>query len=76
MALDRPFDDGRVQTANAAVSAASVRKYNGLFNLYVQGKTTFISPTFQDKVNTTETGVSDAREEEDSRASHKRRQTS
>ena len=24
MALDRPFDDGRVQTANAAVSASTV----------------------------------------------------
>ena len=37
-----------------------VRKFSGRFNINIQGKTTFISPTFQ-KHETAETGVSDHR---------------
>ena len=46
--LDRPFDDGRVQTAERGRCQRiyCVRKYYRLFNIHVHGKTTFIFPTF------------------------------
>ena len=61
MALDRPFDDGRVQTANVAMSASTVfANITDASIFHVQGKTTFTSPTFQTD-ETAETGVSDQR---------------
>ena len=72
MALDRPFDDGRAQTANVAVSASSVSANVKDDFLHVQGKTIFISPTFQTRQQRRMFLTS----EEDSRASHKQRQTS
>ena len=51
MALDPPFDHGRVQTANVAVSASTVSANIILrFNIHVQGKTTFIFPTIQTEI--------------------------
>ena len=57
MALDRSFDDDRVQTANVTVSVSTVGSAIRRFNLHAQGKTTFISMTDE----TAETGVSDQR---------------
>ena len=49
---------------------------NSRFDLHVQGKTTFISPAFQTRRGSRDRCSRAARKEEDSRASHKRRQTS
>ena len=62
MALDRPFDDGHVQTANVALNASTVSaKYNVRFNVHVHGKTNFIFPTFRLVYEAAEAGVSDQR---------------
>ena len=76
VAFDRPFGDGLVQTANIAVSASTVHKYHKRSDLHVQGETTVISETFQTRRETRDGCFWPSREEEDSRALHKRRQTS
>ena len=53
-----------------------LRKYNGRLNIHVQGKTTFISLTFQTKRGSRDGCFWQAKEEEDSPASQKHRQTS
>ena len=48
VALDRPFHDGRVQTANIAVGASNVSpNIVDNPNLHVQGKTTVVYLAFQ-----------------------------
>ena len=53
-----------------------VRKCDGRFSTHVHGKTAFISPTFQTRRDSRDGCFWPTREEEDRRASHKRRQTS
>ena len=61
MALDRPFDDGRVQTANVAVSACTVSAniMDSLIFMF-RAKRNNISD-ISDLDETAETGVSDQR---------------
>ena len=60
MALDRTFNDGRVQTANVGISSCTVEKYNMRFNVHIQHKTNFIFPTLETRRDSRD-GVSDQR---------------
>ena len=53
-----------------------VQKHNGRFNAHAHVKTNFLFPTFQTRQDSNDGCWWPAREEEDSRAWHKRRQTS
>ena len=72
MALDRPFDDGRVKTANVPLSASTVSANIMVDSMFMfTGKRTLYCRRFR-LHEAAETGVLTS--EEDRRASHKLRQ--
>ena len=70
MALDRPFDDGRVQTAHVAVKASTVsaNMIRNIIRMFTGRRTLYFRHISLDEA--AEAGVSDQQGKEEDRRAH------